>query len=324
MNEPQEIEILPADQAAALPAIIGTSSARAVAALEDWFYGEVANDNTRAAYKRALLRFSTWARDRGYTVAQLRAPQLRAYLKEMETSGLSPSTIKQHLAAIREAFNALMRAGEIEVNPAYSVKGPRLSVTGGKTPAFDAENARKFLESIDASTIKGKRDRALICLMMYSFARITAALGMNGDDYFQHNDGHHLRIKEKGGKLRILPAHSALVAAMADYLEATGLRGKPLPLWQTIDRKTGQLSGRRLSRTDAYQMLTDRAKEAGFTEAKYGNHTWRATGITAFLESGGAVDLAQKIAGHADPRTTGLYDRRQDRINQNEIERIRI
>ncbi|RYD73046.1 MAG: integrase, partial [Verrucomicrobiaceae bacterium] len=218
----------------------------------------------------------------------------------------------------------LMRAGEIEVNPAYSVKGPRMSVTGGKTPAFDADNARKFLESIDGDTIKDKRDRALICLMMYSFARISAALQMDAPDYFQHNDGYHLRINEKGGKVRTLPAHSALVAAMAEYLEATELRGKPLPLWQTIDRKTSKLSGRRLSRTDAYQMLTDRAREAGFTEAKYGNHTWRATGITAFLDGGGAVDLAQQIAGHADPRTTGLYDRRQDRINQGEIERIRI
>ena len=326
MNDPQQYEILaPSDveQAATLPAIIG-GNARAVAALEDWYFGEVANDNTRAAYRRAIVRFNAWAGAEGYSLPQLRAPQMRDYLKEMERSGLSAPTIKQHLAAIRAVFNALMRAGEIEANPAASVKGPRLSVKEGKTPAFDAKEARRFLDAIGTATVKDRRDRALASLMMYSFARVSAAVGMDARDYFQQGDGFHLRLKEKGGKQRTLPAHSALVEELAGYLDGTGLRGQAAPLFQTIDRKTGVLSGRRMSRTDAYEMLTDRAREAGFTESKYGSHTWRATGITNFLLHDGDIKLAQDIAGHADMRTTGLYDRRGDRIKQNEIERIRI
>ena len=179
---------------------------------------------------------------------------MRDYLKEMERSGLSAPTIKQHLAAIRAVFNALMRAGEIEANPAASVKGPRLSVKEGKTPAFDAKEARRFLDAIGTATVKDRRDRALASLMMYSFARVSAAVGMDARDYFQQGDGFHLRLKEKGGKQRTLPAHSALVEELAGYLDGTGLRGQAAPLFQTIDRKTGVLSGRRMSRTDAYEM----------------------------------------------------------------------
>lgn len=249
MNDPiQPIEILAPvgveDQAAALPAIV--ASPRALAVLEEWFFGEVANDNTRAAYRRAIARFNAWVRQRGYSLPQLRAPQIRDYLKEMEAEGLSAPTVKQHLAAIRAVFNALMRAGEIDVNPAQSVKGPRLSVREGKTPAFTTEDARRFLATMAGETLKDKRDRALVSLMLYSFARVSAALGMDVKDYAQQSDGFFLHLDEKGGKRRKLPAHSALVAAMASYLDAGGLRTLSGPLFRTIDRKTGGLSGKRM------------------------------------------------------------------------------
>ena len=199
-----------------------------------------------------------------------------------------------------------------------------MSVSTGKTPVLDAANARFFLDAIDTQTIKGKRDKALISLMLYTFARVSAALKMDVPDYFKHNDGCHVRLHEKGGKERTIPAHSALVALMADYLDAGGLRGTTSPLWQTIDRKSGQLSGRRLQRQEVYDIIGQRAEGAGLTGVKYGNHTWRGTGITLFLENGGAMDLAQDIAGHADPRTTRLYDRRAERIRQNDIELIRV
>jgi len=153
---------------------------------------------------------------------------------------------------------------------------------------------------------------------------VSAALKMETSDYFQHNDGFHVRLAEKGGKQRTIPAHSVLVELMADYLDAARLRGTASPLWQTIDRKNGQLSGRRLQRQEVYEIIGDRAQEAGLKGVKYGNHTWRGTGITLFLEGGGAMDMAQDIAGHADPRTTRLYDRRGERIKQNDIELIRL
>jgi site-specific recombinase XerD len=324
MNDPHVLILPhPSDQAANLPAIVGDYTPRAVQCLEDWFFGEIANDNTRMAYERALRRFAAWSSERRFTYRNMRSLHIREYINQLQ-SETAPATVKQHLAAIREMFNALMRAGEIDVNPAYSVKAPRMSVTTGKTPVLDAANAKHFLATIDTETIKGKRDKALISLMLYTFARVSAALKMETSDYFQHNDGFHVRLAEKGGKQRTIPAHSVLVELMADYLDAARLRGTAFPLWQTIDRKNGQLSGRRLQRQEVYEIIGDRAQEAGLKGVKYGNHTWRGTGITLFLEGGGAMDMAQDIAGHADPRTTRLYDRRGDRIKQNDIELIRL
>jgi len=74
---------------------------------------------------------------------------------------------------------------------------------------------------------------------------------------------------------------------------------------------------------DAYRMIQRRAADAGI-ETRIGNHTFRATGITAYLKNKGTLETAQHIANHESPRTTKLYDRRQDEISLDEVERIVI
>ena len=86
------------------------------------------------------------------------------------------------------------------VNPAGSVRGPRHVVTSEQTPVLDPAEARALLDSIDVSTHAGLRDRALIGLMVYSFARSGAALGMTVEDVFTRNRRLWVRLREKGGK----------------------------------------------------------------------------------------------------------------------------
>jgi integrase/recombinase XerD len=110
---------------------------------------------------------------------------------------------------------------------------------------------------------------------------------------------------------------------MDAYLTAAGLADvKGAPLFRTARGKTGMLTDNRMTQPDAWRMLQRRAKRAGVTTAVC-NHSWRASGITVFLENGGAIEMAQYMAGHADPRTTKLYDRRRQKVTRGEVERIR-
>jgi site-specific recombinase XerC len=120
-----------------------------------------------------------------------------------------------------------------------------------------------------------------------------------------------------------LPVHPKLEEHLHEYLNATGLGNEPSSLlFPAALGKTGKLSRRPLVRTDAADMLKRRLKQAGLP-AHYSPHSFRATGITNFLENDGTLEAAQRIAGHADSRTTKLYDRRGQKVLLEDMERIR-
>ena len=170
----------------------------------------------------------------------------------------------------------------------------------------------------------GLRDRALIGVMTYTFARIGAVVAMRVEDYYPNGKRWWVRLHEKGGKRHEMPAHHKLEAFLDEYLAAAGIRddGKG-PLFRTARGRTGALTGEPMHRIDAYRMIRRRAAEAGFKQ-KLGCHVFRATGITAYLEAGGTLENAQAMAAHESPRTTKLYDRTGDEITLDEVERIQI
>ena len=158
--------------------------------------------------------------------------------------------------------------------------------------------------------------------MVYSFARVSAVVGMRRQDYFLQGTRGWLRLHEKGGKRHDVPAHHRAEAAVDAYLVANGIEDAKAPLFQSVDR-SGRLSGRSLTRRVVLAMIKRRAAASGLP-ASTCCHTFRATGITAYLSNGGTLEHAQQIAGHASPRTTKLYDRTADTVTLDEIERIVI
>ena len=158
--------------------------------------------------------------------------------------------------------------------------------------------------------------------MVYSFARVSAVVGMRRQDYFLQGTRGWLRLHEKGGKRHDVPAHHRAEAAIEAYLVAGGIEDVKAPLFQSVD-PSGCLSGRPLTRRVVLAMIKRRAAAAGLP-ASTCCHTFRAMGITAYLSNGGTLEHAQQIAGHASPRTTKLYDRTADTVTLNEIERIVI
>lgn len=309
----------------ALPAIIGSRREKDVWRFLEFFVANIANDNTRRAYAQAVGQFFGWCESRHLDeLEQLRPAHVSAYIRRLEKDRTAP-TVKQHLAAIRMLFDWLIIGQVLEVNPAAAVRGPKHVVKKGKTPILTPEETRQLLDSIDTSTIAGLRDRALIAVLVYSFARISAALGMNIEDFYVQGRRSWLRLHEKGGKEHHVPAHHNADTYVHAYLEAAGIADqKKGPLFRSLMRGPGRPLGlRRLSRREALAMIRRRAARAGiYTEI--GCHTFRATGITTYLLNGGTLEHAQQIAAHESPRTTKLYDRTRDEITLDEIERIQI
>ncbi len=228
------------------------------------------------------------------------------------------------MAAIRMLFDWLVTGHVINTNPAHSVRGPRYTVKKGKTPVLTVEEAHALLQSIpitkkpandaeaaDQPDLLGLRDRALIAMMVYSFARIGAVIQMKVGDYFVQGRRRWVRLHEKGGKEHDVPCHHRLDQYLHDYIEAAGITDDVDGyLFRTARRKTGQFTTNPLFQQDAHRIIRRRAKAA--------------TGITAYLKNSGKLEVAQQIANHESPRTTKLYDRRQDEISLDEIERITI
>ncbi len=220
-------------------------------------------------------------------------------------------------------FDWLTSGGIIDFNPAASVRGPKYSVKRGKTPVLTAEEARRLIDSIDIASVIGLRDRALIAVMVYSFARVGAALAMKVEDYFTEGRRAWFRLHEKGGKRHEVPAHHNAESYLDAYIEAAGIASdRKGPLFRSIDRHR-KLTTRPLTARNALDMIKGRAKALGLP-VTICCHTFRATGITAYLENGGTIENAQAIANHESPKTTKLYDRTNDQITLDEVERILI
>ena len=213
----------------------------------------------------------------------------------------------------------------LDFNPASAVRAPKLVVDDGSTPFLEEQEARKLLDSIDTSHVVGLRDRALIALMIYSFARVAAAVGMRVKHYYTQGKRSWFVLPEKGGKRRRVPAHHKAQEYLDAYIQAAGIADEREG-W--LFRATGGgrqriLTENQLNRNKALRMIKRRAKDASLPQ-EISCHTFRATGITSYLLNDGNLEVAQRIAGHRDPRTTKLYDRRHEKLNLDEIERIRV
>lgn len=290
----------------------------------EFFTAQIRNVNTRRSYAKAAVEFLTWCELRGTRSLDAITPiHVAGWIEELTGTHSAP-TVKQRLAAVRHLLDWLVTGHVMLTNPAHSVRGPKHSRKRGKTPVLAPEEARQLLDSIPTDTLIGQRDRALIGLMTYTFARIGAAADMEVRDVYTQNRRLWVRLREKGGKQVELPCHHSLEAYLDDYLDAAGLKDTPrAPLFQTIRRGTDQLSGSPLPQANAYAMIQRRAVAAGISTAVC-NHTFRATGITAYLKNGGTLEKAANIANHSSTRTTQLYDRRSDDVSLDEIERILI
>lgn len=306
-----------------VPRIVADAGPDAARRFVEFFTATIRNPNTRETYARAVRDFLDWCEARGLMhLDQIEPIVVATYVEGLQAVKSAP-TVKLHLAAVRMLFDWLVTGQVLRVNPASFVHGPKHVVRKGKSPVLTAKQCRQLIDSIDTSRIVGLRDRALISVMVYSFARVSAVVKMNIADF--HNTGIRwiIRLHEKGGKFHEVPAHHKAVEYVHEYVHAAGIaEERKTPLFRTVDKQR-RLTEKRMTRDDALRMVKRRAKADGLPESIC-CHTFRATGITAYLDAGGTIENAQAIAAHESPRTTKLYDRTCDEITLDEVERISI
>ena len=307
-----------------VPSLIADAGDQAARRYIDFFTANIRNPHTRRAYARACQQFFAWCEDRERTLVTIRPFDVAAYIEARQQTHSAPG-VKQQLAAVRMLFDWLITGQVVEHNPTAAVRGPKHVVKTGKTPVLEAKEWRRLVDAIPVATVRDLRDRALIAMLTYSFARITAALTMKVEDLRPQGADWQVRLHEKGGKHHTMPCHRALAEALRAYIGAAGIaEDRKGWLFRTSrGHKSTELSEQPMTQPDAWRMIRRRAAAAGI-KAPIGSHSFRATGITAYLANGGALEHAQAMAAHESPRTTKLYDRTKERLTQDEVERIRL
>ena len=306
-----------------VPAIVAGEGERASLRYVEFFTAQIRNANTRTAYARACERFLIWCETLGLDLARVGPVHVAAYVEKLGHSHSAP-TVKQHLAAVRVLFDWLVVGQVVPHNPAAAVRGPKHSTAKGKTRMPTREEAKALLASLPTDGLVGLRDRALVAMLLFTFARVSAALAMRVEDYYPVGKRWWVRLHEKGGKHHEMPAHHSLQEYLDAYLDAAGIAGdRKGPLFRSAEGRTGRLTGQAMHRADAYRMIGRRAAKADVA-TRIGCHSWRARGITAYLENGGLLEHAQQMAAHASAKTTKLYDRRGEAISLDEVERITL
>ena len=313
---------VPTADNAQTPALVAQAGPAAQFAWDEFIYGRIRNPRTRRAYSHAVRRFLEHCRQSGLELTRITPRDVGLYLDALVCA---PSTKKLHLAALRHFFDTLVTRHVVVLNPAASVRSERLQVIEGKTPEIGVEQARKLVRSIDTSHVVGLRDRAIIGILIYTAARVGAVATLQRANFYSVSDQYCLRFSEKGGKSREIPVRHDLTQFVREYLTSSGLEyaDKQSPLFRTTIRRTRQLALSAMSADDMARMVKRRLRKAGLSE-RLSPHSFRVTTITDLLAQGVPLEDVQNLAGHADPRTTRLYDRRQRRVTRNIVERISV
>ncbi|MBE7457982.1 MAG: tyrosine-type recombinase/integrase [Phycisphaerae bacterium] len=307
------------------PRAIIEAGANARFAYAEFFGDQIASDHTRKVYRHAVHRFLSWCEAQGLELTRIPPGAVGRYVRALATSDGKPAskpTQKLHLAAIRRFFDTLVQRHAVALNPATSVRGPVVRNVTGKTPATDPALARALLRSIATSDVVGLRDRAILATLMYTACRVGAVSKLRLRDFYTDGRQYYLRFDEKGGADRQIPCRHDLQGYIEEYIAAAPC-GPDAPLFRAALGRTLQLSGRPLHPKDIHRMVKRRLKAAGLP-AILTCHSFRATTATDLLEQGVPLEDVQELLGHADPRTTRLYDRRDRTVTRNVVERISI
>jgi integrase/recombinase XerD len=312
----------PAGRWDGMPSLVVQAGSGARFAWDELFSAEIRNPHTRRAYSHAVRQFLAWCEAHTLTLRDITPGWVGTYYDELQAS---IPTKKQHLSALRCFFDRLVLRHAVALNPAASVRGERYSLSEGKTPEITVDQERALLASIPSDDIAGLRDRAIAAVLIYTAARVGAVAGLTVGRFTHDGSQWSIRFLEKGGKVREIPARPDLAGYLLAYMDAAGLGSAPpeSPLFRRLARKTRILTGRAMTADDMGRMLKRRMANIRLP-GELSPHSFRVGAITDLLSQGVPLEEVQSLVGHADPRTTRLYDRRQKKVMRNVVDRISV
>ena len=303
-----------------VPAMIESAGPAARFAYDEFVYGQLRNASTRKNYQRVVKRFLAFCELRQRPLVSVSPRDVGEYLDHLSVAA---ATKKLHLAALRHFFDTLVTRHAVILNPAASVRGERLQVIEGKTPEIGVGPARRLLKSIDTSDIVGIRDRAIIGILIYTAVRVGAIASLKVGDFYDVGNQFCLRFHEKRGKSREIPCRHDLQIFLQEYIAAIEPMDNKAPLFRSAVRRTKMLTDRPMTTGDIARMIKRRCRRIHLP-SRLSAHSFRVTVITDLLTQGVPLEDVQQLAGHSDPRTTRLYDRRQRKVTRNIVERISV
>ncbi len=294
------------------PALSTIAALAAVPEEEVWLASQK-SARTRRAYKLDVAHFM---RTIGISSPdELRQVDHRAviawerFMRESEAA--QASTIRRRLAALSSLFKHLVRHGHATKNPVADVERPTINRDEGSTLAFSKAQARKMLDAPAADTIEGLRDRALLSVGLQVGFRRAEIAALKVSDLHQNRGFDSLRVIRKGGRKEALAINPQAAQRIRAYLDLAGhaadLDG---PLFRPLKHNGKRQEARRPMSPDNIDRIVRRFAARLGLERGYSAHSMRATFITTALENGASLEDVQKAAGHRDPSTTKLYDRR--------------
>ena len=278
----------------------------------EWF-ANIQNANTRNAYRNDVGHFLRFVGIRQPTEFRtVSRAHVIAWRKELERLRFMPATIRRKLSALSDLFDHLCEANAVSHNPVDGVKRPSEGTNEGKTPALSDEQAKQLINAPSPKTAKGRRDRAILAVLMYHALRRAELCALRVKDYGDRRGVKTLTVHGKGGKIRYVEVHPAAIRLLEDHLDATGSRHSPeAPLFQPLRMKNarqGLLPG------SVYRnVVMHYAKRLGIQMELLGPHVLRTTAATNALDHGADIARVQKWLGHSSISTTRLYDRRNFR-----------
>lgn len=288
----------------------------------EWF-ANLTNPNTRRAYKADVRGFMAFL---GITRPEEFRRVTRAHVLawRKQVGNQAPATVRRKLAAVSSLFDYLCNANAVFGNPASGVQRPKEGANQGKTPAISDADARKLLNAPSTDTVRGKRDRALISVFLFHAPRRAEVAAVKVGDLQDRRGVPHWCFHGKGGKIRYLPAHPLSVAAVKEYLEASGHSDdKRGPLFRPMRNRTSSAGARAALSTDSmWRIVTDYARQAEIAVEGFGPHSLRATAATNALEHGAEIAAVSEWLGHESISTTRLYDKRVVRVENSPTFRV--
>ena len=325
-HPPSQTALVPSSQALGscppVPVAVERAGPKALLAADEYFAARISNPHTRRAYARVVRRFLGWCEKEDVDPSRVSPGLAGRFIDELPGDS---ATKNQALAALRHFFDRLVSRQAVPLNPFLSVRGRKQDTAGGKTPGLSIQQARDLLGSIDTSHVVGLRDRALLGTLAYTGARIGAVARLRRGDLDDQGTRPVLRFGEKGGKQREIPVRHDLNRWLGEYLEAAGISEDPkeTPLFRSALGKQRVLSARSLSANSMGLMLKRRLKNAGLPPI-FSPHSFRVLVVTDLLSQDVPLEDVQYLAGHVNPRTTQIYDRRRRRVTRNIVERISV
>jgi site-specific recombinase XerD len=278
----------------------------------EWF-ANLENFCTQRAYKHALQDFMQFTGIiRPEQFRQITRAHLIAFRDELRKRNLSGATIRHRLAALSSLFEYLCEQNAVTHNPAKGVKRPSVEGYEGKSPALGDHQARALLDAPDSASLKGKRDRAILAILLYQALRRDELCKLKVKDIKQERRGIlHMKVSGKGGKTRYLPIHPQVSGLLHDYLEAAGHSNEDTgPLFISLSNNRHQQAKKAMTPDAVYKIVQVYSGKLGI---RIGAHSLRATAATNALDHQADIAKVQEWLGHANISTTRIYDHRKIR-----------